>query len=62
MAVTISANGSDTVAVKLSFFGGSSTLQMKKRAKLLVGVGPSLGPSQGGMYVLAFTGIVDPLH
>jgi hypothetical protein len=35
---------------------------MDKRGKLLVGVGPSLGPSEGGMYVLSFTRLHKPPH
>ena len=62
LSVSMTLTSSPTLPVKLSFFGGTSKLDMDKRGKLLVGVGPSLGPSEGGMYVLSFTRLHKPPH
>lgn len=59
--LTVSVNQLDAPkpAVTLSFFGTTTTWEMERQGKLLVGLGPSLGPSEGGVYVISFIGIND---
>jgi hypothetical protein len=59
-ALSLTFGDAPTVPVTLSLFGGKSKLDMEKRGKLLAGVGPSLGPSEGGMYVISFTELIQP--
>jgi hypothetical protein len=49
-----------TIRVSITVFGNSVTFDMERRGNLFVGVGPPLGPSPEAVYVLAFTGIVNP--
>jgi hypothetical protein len=60
LAVSMTLTSTPTVPVKLSFFGGTATVSMERRGKLLVGVGPSLGQSQGGVYVISFNALHQP--
>jgi hypothetical protein len=57
LRVSIGPVDGDLVPVKLTFFGGTHQLKMERKGKLLVGVGPSFGRSDGGIYVIAFNGV-----
>ncbi len=48
--------------MELAVFGGKSLVSLSPMGDLLVGLGPSLGNSAAGVFVVAFTGIVRPPH
>jgi len=60
LSVEVTRMSGPNTAVTLSFFGGAATLEMERRGKLLVGVGPALGQSEPGVYVLSFNGFAAP--
>lgn len=62
LTVSVTRMSGPKPAVTLSFFGGTATLEMERQGKLLVGRGPALGQSEGGVYVISFTGISDPVR
>ncbi len=60
LGVSISLFG--THVMELDVFGGKSFVTLSTMGDLLVGLGPSLGHSAAGVFVVAFTGIVRPPH
>ena len=52
----------ETHVMELDVFGGKSFVSLSPMGDLLVGLGPSLGNSAAGVFVVAFTGIVRPPH
>ena len=62
LGVSVSPGFSDhqTIRVRITVFGNTSTFDMKRQGNLFVGVGPQFGGSPEAVYVLAFTGITNP--
>ena len=48
--------------MQLQVFGGTSLVSLSTMGDLLVGLGPSLGNSAAGVFVVAFLGITRPPH
>jgi hypothetical protein len=54
--------GSSVHAMRLTVFGSTSSVMLSPMGDLLVGLGPSLGHSPAGVFVVAFMGITRPPH
>jgi hypothetical protein len=61
LGMSISLGGSVHV-MQLTVFGSTSSVMLSPMGDLLVGLGPSLGHSAAGVFVVAFTGIIRPPH
>lgn len=51
-----------THVMRVAVFGSQSFVQLSPMGDLLVGLGPSLGNSAAGVFVVAFLGITRPPH
>ena len=62
LGMTVSPGFGDhqTIRVSITLFGNTAPFDMERQGNLYVGVGPSLGTSPEGVYILAFTGITNP--
>ena len=61
LGVSISL-GTASHVMQLAVFGSKSLVTLSPMGDLLVGLGPSLGSSAAGVFVVAFVGIVRPPH
>jgi len=61
LGVSISL-GTSPLVMRLTVFGGTSLVTLSPMGDLLVGLGPSLGESAAGVFVVAFLGITRPPH
>jgi hypothetical protein len=48
--------------MELAVFGTKSPVALSPMGDLLVGLGPSLGHSAAGVFVVAFTGLAKAAH
>lgn len=54
--------GTNSHVMQLAVFGSKSLVTLSPMGDLLVGLGPSLGHSAAGVFVVAFEGIIRPPH